>query len=113
MASFRIVSTPRGQAPEEVRKEWVGVVLPMKDTFDPGEGAHEHNFSLEWQAERSFVTVPVRTALEELEKKIPKAAQWFYDNLPDFFLSRDFSFGVDEVNILVENQRQGFKNGLL
>jgi len=100
MTSFRIISTPRGHAPEEVRKEWVGVVLPLKDSFNPGEGAHERNFSLERQETRSFVTVPVRTALEELSKKSRVAAQWFQKNLPDFWFDRDFSFGVDEVEIL-------------
>ena len=100
MASFRIVSTPRGQAPEEVRREWVGLVLPLKDSLNPGEGSHERNFNLERQQARSFVTVPVRTALEELAKKSQKAAQWFYENLPDFWFDRDFSFGVDEVQII-------------
>ena len=100
MTSFRIVSTPRGQAPEEVRKEWIGVVLPLKESFNPGEGAHERNFSLERQQERSFVTVPVMTALKELEKKSSAAAQWFYDNLPEFWFGCDFSFGINEVEIL-------------
>ncbi len=100
MASFRIVSTPRGQAPEDVRKEWVGVLLPLKDSFNPSEGAHERNFSLKRQKTRSFVTVPVRTALEELAKKNERAAQWFYTNLPDFWFDRDFSFGRDEVEII-------------
>ena len=100
MASFRIVSIPRGQAPEEVRKEWIGVVLPLKESFNPGEGAHERNFSLERQQARSFVTVPVKAALEELAKKSRAAAQWFYKNLPDFWFDQDFSFGVDEIEIL-------------
>lgn len=100
MASFRIIATPRGDAPEEVRKEWIGVVLPLKDSFNPGEGAHERNFSFDRQQVRSFVTVPVRTALGELAKKSQPAAQWFYKNLPEFWFNRDFSFGVDEVQIL-------------
>src|SRR3989338_5137911 len=100
MTSLRIVSTPRGQAPEEVRKEWIGVVLPLKESFNPGEGAHERNFSLERQQERFFVTVPVMTALKELEKKSSAAAQWVYDNLPELWFDRDFSFGINEVEIL-------------
>ncbi len=98
MKKFKIISTPRGQAPEEIRKEWVGITLPLKE-FCQG-GSHERNFVLKRQQERSFVTVPVKKALEELEKKSPLAAQWFYSNLPEFFLDRDFSFGVDEVEIL-------------
>jgi hypothetical protein len=99
MTRFRIVSIPRGQAPEEVRQEWVGVVLPLKDTYNPGEGAHERNFDLVKRQDRSFVTVSVRDALAELEKKSFQAASWFYDNLPEYFLDRDFSFGTDEVEI--------------
>lgn len=76
MASFRIVSTPLGQAPEEVRREWIGVVLPIKEAFNPGEGAHERDFSLDQrQPDRSFVTVPVWVALAELRKKSPLAAE--------------------------------------
>ena len=99
MASFRIVSIPRGQAPEDIRKEWIGVVLPLKGSFNPDEGARERTFSLERQQARSFVTVPVKTALEELAKKSQTAAQWFYKNLPEFWFNRDFSFGADEVQI--------------
>lgn len=100
MARFRIVSTPRGQAPEDVRREWVGVVLPLKDAYNPGEGAYERSFDLVRQPDRTFVTVPVMDALAELEKKSPRAASWFYDNLPGFFFDRDFSFGADEVEII-------------
>ena len=104
MASFRIVSTPQGQAPEEVRKGWIGVVLPLKDLLNPGEGAHERNFSLKRQQARSFVTVPVRTALEELAKKNQEAARWFYKNLPESWFARDFSFGINEVEILESDE---------
>lgn len=100
MASFRVTSIPRGQAPENVRKEWIGVVLPLKDHFTPGGRVHERNFKLERQAERAFVTVPVRAALAELAKKNPQAAQWFYYNLADFWFDQDFSFGANEVEIM-------------
>ena len=50
--------------------------------------------------DRSFVTVSVSDALEELRKKSPRSASWFYDNLPEFFFDRDFSFGIDEVEII-------------
>ena len=102
MASFRIVSIPKGPAPEEARKKWIGLVLPLKGSFNPGEGAYESDFSLKRQQARSIVTVPVRTALDELAKKSPEAAQWFYDNLPKAWLqfNRDISFGIDEVEIL-------------
>lgn len=57
------------------------------------------SFSLENQPDRGFVTVPTRTALEELAKKSQEAAQWFYKNLPGYWLDRVFSFGLEEVEI--------------
>ena len=98
MAYFRIAAMPRGGAPEEVRREWIGISLP----FDaPHERSRERNLvdgSL--QPERPFVTVPARTALEELAKKSEAAAQWFYDHLsPSFLQSGNFTFGTSELEI--------------
>lgn len=92
-----ITSVPRGAAPLWVREEWVGVILPLKDAYLPGEGAIEVTFDeLTPRAPREFFTVPVKDALNELEKKSPAAARWFRNNLPPFWLDRDFSFGLDE-----------------
>ena len=99
MASFRIISIPQGGAPEEIRKEWIGIVLPLKKLLSPDEGSYEYNLKVRRQQPRSFVTVPVRTALEKLTKKSRVAAEWFYVNLPYLWLDRDFCFGVDEVEI--------------
>jgi hypothetical protein len=102
MASFRIISTPKGQAPEEVRKEWVGIVLPLKSLGGPFPAGliQEADFDGHLQPARDNVLVHVDIALTELEKKSPAAAQWFYENLPAWVRAGDFCFGTDEVEIL-------------
>lgn len=103
--NVRITSVPRGAAPLWVRKEWVGVILPLKDVCQPGEGAIEVTFDeLTPQEPREFFTVPVKSALEELGKKSPAAANWFQDNLPSYWLNRDFSFGLDEGEEVSESE---------
>lgn len=98
MPYFRIAAIPRGQAPEEVRREWIGVTLP----FDIPQGeSHERNFNGDRQPTRPFVTAPACIALAELAKKSPGAAQWFYNNLPRSFLQNgNFSFGTSELEII-------------
>lgn len=98
MPYFRIAVIPRGGAPEKVRREWIGIILP----FDvPNERSRERNLvSKELQPDRPFVTVPARIALEELEKKSLEAAQWFRDNLsPSFLQFGNFTFGTSELEI--------------
>ncbi|MDO8582539.1 MAG: hypothetical protein Q7R63_00900 [bacterium] len=98
MPYFRIAVIPRGAAPREVREAWIGVALP----FDmPCEKSHERRLiSGERQLDRPFMTVPAAVALEELGKKSPEAAQWFYDNLsPSFLQSGNFTFGISELEI--------------
>ena len=31
MGSIKIITTPPGQAPEEVRQEWVGLIIPLAE----------------------------------------------------------------------------------
>ena len=98
MPIFRIAKIPRGGAPEEVRRAWIGVRLP----FDVPHGkSHERNLvSGDRQPERPFVTVPARIALAELATKSPEAAEWFYNHLrPAFLQSGNFTFGTDELEI--------------
>ena len=77
--NIRIVSTPRGQAPEWVRNEWVGLVLPVADQSAKGVQAGALGGRPENQG-----GYPVNTtvALEALESKSPEAATWWKSNLP-------------------------------
>ena len=98
MPVFRIAKIPRGGAPEEVRRAWIGVSL----LFDVPHGkSPERNLVTgEIQPARPLVTVPARIALAELAIKSPEAAEWFYDHLSQDLLQRgNFTFGIDELEI--------------
>jgi hypothetical protein len=56
---FAITSTPPGFAPEEIRKEWVGVTLPVRGQQEPG------------------VSVLGREAIELLKEKSPQGYKWW------------------------------------
>lgn len=102
MFKIMIIKTPRGEAPEEVRQAWVGLVLPCIGNFGPdsvcgvltGEvidyGLEMYNV---WQAE----------ACEILAGTAPAAAAWWRSKgFPK--AGRMFTFCEDEVLPLVENQ---------
>ena len=76
--TFKIIATPPGQAPEWVRKEWVGVELPMSES-GPG---HQHGV-LGGQPENigGYKTNGL-TAVNLLNAKSPKAAEWWHKNAP-------------------------------
>jgi hypothetical protein len=60
---FTITRMPPGFAPEDIRRQWVGVALPMRGYFEPSEG----------------VTVMGREAIELLRHKSPDAHAWWQD----------------------------------
>lgn len=106
---IRIIKTPAGQAPEEIRKAWVGLVLPCGPIAGYLESGTELGaLSLEpINRGRRTVSVPQVEALEILAKERPFAAEWWAEmGFPRAFASR-FAFGLDEVEILdgVEHQR--------
>ena len=100
MASFRIVSTPRGEAPEAVRRAWVGVVLPLSESLSGIKVDYYGVLTGTVQPKRSVVTVPAVIALKALKEKDPQAAYWFWTHLSDVVLMGNFAFGLDEVKIL-------------
>ena len=56
---FKVLSTPPGFAPSEVRQEWVGLTLPIRGPRDEG------------------IAVIAREALEKLRHKRPGAHAWW------------------------------------
>lgn len=79
MSSIRIVSTPPGQAPEWVRKEWIGVEIPLPEqklsVIQMGvRGGKAENVG--------GYQVDTSKAIEALQKKSPKAAKWWEENVP-------------------------------
>ncbi len=75
MAQVKIVAVPPGQAPLEVRQQWVGMVLPVAENLPPGT---TEMGVLGGKPENSG-GYPVETmvAIQELEKKSPEAASWW------------------------------------
>jgi hypothetical protein len=79
MAQVKIIAVPPGQAPDWVRKEWIGLVLPVaenvpSDTFAMGVlGGKVENPD----------GFPVETvaAIKALDDKSPRAAQWWKDHV--------------------------------
>lgn len=74
MSSIRIVATPPGKAPEEVREAWVGLVLPL-----PHQLTKEESSELFGDTEMSGNGYQVSTseAFLLLYQKSPDAALWF------------------------------------
>lgn len=78
MSSIKIVAVPPGQAPEQVRREWVGLVIPLPEQSSGGLqagvlGGRPQNVG--------GYQVSTREALRLLNEKAPEAAQWFLDRV--------------------------------
>jgi hypothetical protein len=103
---IRIVDVPPGEAPEEIRRAWVGLILPLV----PGETgprpiiSHGVLSGPRWLIARLWrlltgqyhrymqYAVPVDAALEELEWTAPDAAAWWRENTPHL-IGRGRAFG--------------------
>ncbi|MFA5934578.1 MAG: hypothetical protein WC827_01690 [Candidatus Paceibacterota bacterium] len=79
MSSIRIISIPPGQAPEWVRKEWIGVEIPLSEQKSSGI-----QMGVRGGAAKNVGGYQVETskAIEALQKKSPMAAKWWKDNVP-------------------------------
>ncbi|MDP3764839.1 MAG: hypothetical protein Q8Q95_04480 [bacterium] len=91
MAQIRITSIPTGEAPEWVRKEWVGLVLPTtinwegtRDTFTEEVLEGKYRGSLGGPPDPDNMGgfhVQTRKAIEALFAKSPEAANWWKKNV--------------------------------
>ena len=96
MAKLRIISTPPGQAPEYIRRAWLGLELPLavskpKAVHSAGVVSGRGSLGV-WLGlltgavkENSGWVVPAEGALAVLEVSRPDAAQWWRVNLPHLF----------------------------
>lgn len=78
---IRIVDIPPGQAPEWVRKEWIGLELPAakpRSLFQIGVKFGPPSNLGGYQ-------VDAKTAIDVLREKSPKAAEWWDGHLPKKF----------------------------
>jgi hypothetical protein len=88
----RITSTPDGDAPEAIRRAWVGLELPLA----PGERGPRmlDAAGVVWQRPAGVkmgYAVRGRVAVELLEKQSPEAAAWWRQHVPDV-LTAGFQF---------------------
>jgi hypothetical protein len=92
MASVRIVDTPPGEAPLEIRQAWVGLELPVlgkRPVRYLGSGVLTgpktftetllHLITLRLVVQSGFV-VPAEHAIEILEAVRPEAARWWREH---------------------------------
>lgn len=84
MQKVRIISIPPGEAPEEIRKEWIGVIMPLSELQPTQEelvrstkGISGDTTPPKKQVQGGFV-VDIVDALEALDKSgKKKAANWW------------------------------------
>ena len=95
----RIIAIPPGEAPESVRRAWVGLVLPLApECRGPveavGYGVLSRRFELgafrrlwRWLVRRPLrqYAVPTNEAMAILAAAAPDAARWWRENAPDVF----------------------------
>jgi hypothetical protein len=104
MGSVRIINVPPGEAPLEVRKAWVGLVLPLAGNRSKARklpivgvltGPKTFFASLLnlLRGQRSFSTgfaVEVQSAVHILERAHPMAAAWWKGNAPHLLRPRKY-----------------------
>ncbi len=98
MTKIMIVKVPRGEAPEEIKKAWVGMVLPCIGKFPPYgalgalSGKPAESYGLNFLVHQD-------DALKVLHQKQPAAAKWWYAHgFPKD--GRCFAFCEDEAVVL-------------
>ena len=99
MGSIRIIKIPIGEAPEDVRKAWVGLVLPLAE----GRWGQRRKWAVFGvvSGPKSFLQkvlamllgkhtvlngygVKASVALGILAQRAPEAAEWWSENTPQF-----------------------------
>jgi hypothetical protein len=78
MKSIRIIATPPGQAPLEIREKWIGTIIPLADQEVKGtqlgvKGGEAQNLGGHH--------VDTDVAIASLEKVSPEAADWWKQNV--------------------------------
>jgi hypothetical protein len=105
----RITSTPPGEAPEAVRRAWIGLELPLARPTSAPRTVHSGGVLSGprgfWSAlfglasgrthESSGWVIKVRDAMQVLEASAPDAAKWWRENVPRMFEGdRSFVFAT-------------------
>ncbi|MGI4788689.1 MAG: hypothetical protein ACRYFS_07540 [Janthinobacterium lividum] len=108
MVAIKIIAVPPGEAPQQVREAWVGIVLPLAL---PGQarglnagvltGPKTSLARLWWRLTKRGSSgvgylVESAVAISLLSERHPWAAQWWQQNAPDFLKAeRRFMFAAE------------------
>lgn len=115
---IRIISTPPGEAPEAVRKAWVGLVLPVPDKYarikaPPTAGVLSGPKGLFgtllalFRGQIKFApgyVVVAATAVEILDRHAPEAAAWWRQNAASTIApGRHFVFAREACEVIPDD----------
>jgi hypothetical protein len=92
VAHLRIVRTPPGEAPEEIRRAWVGVELPLRarETKPQNHATLGVLSFRNSECETAYgYSVDARAALKALANHSPTAAHWWRKHAPQI-LDREY-----------------------
>lgn len=91
--AIRIVKVPEGEAPEEVRRHWVGLVLPARNR---GAAVESEILGGGLRSIRENFAVPTTIAVLLLRFQSEDAGDYFIRT----YTGKELSFGKDEVEVL-------------
>lgn len=95
---IRVVKVPAGEAPDNVRSEWLDVDLRHAIRLpESARGGEVQIVSGETVSARDAWAVSAPSAIEALTQKSPEAGEWFVKNWPESLPA--MTFGVDEVEV--------------
>lgn len=96
---FTIQSTPEGEAPEEIRKQWVGVTLAVREEVPASDKGGVSVLTNERVPMRAAVPVETEDAIIALRAAgRDEAADWWESNRDHGWEVRDTSFLLFEAD---------------
>lgn len=104
MAQVKIINVPSGQAPEWVRKEWVGLILPVLKNASKVERVIGVLGGKVKDAEKYIDGYSVETvaAIDILYEKNFEAALWWLQNVPIHSIPR-LIFKKEDCELIKED----------
>jgi hypothetical protein len=99
MERIKIINTPPGQAPEWVRDEWVGLVLPLEENAPAEDEGIQMGTAGGKPENEDGYSVLTQDAIGVLSEKSLDAVCWWEDNLPLAFIPR-FVFRKEVCELL-------------
>lgn len=97
---IRIIRIPVGEAPDEIKLKWIGLVLPCFPTCGYHEDKEKGVLTDAESDRRRTFSVPQKETLEILAGFHPEAAAWWRAHgFPQDGPNACFGFGEDEADI--------------